>query len=154
VNRILLARHALAALHEHLLAAYPEEGCGLLLGRDLAAERRVEEAVGVENVGEGARRQRYTIDPERFLEIEKRARSAGLEVIGFFHSHPDHPATPSDFDREGAWPYYSYVIASVSPNHVGEIRSWRLREDGSGFDAEELIVVEPTREATSPRGSE
>ena len=149
MDRILLEHEDLAVMEAHLVRAYPEEGCGVLLGRDLDGTRRVEAVVGVDNVHGESRNDRYEIHPERFLEIEKRARDMGVEVIGFFHSHPDRPAEPSRFDRERAWAYYSYMIASVTSGGVREIRSWRLREDDSRFDPENLVVVDTLPEAAS-----
>jgi len=133
-----------ARIRSHLLGAYPEEGCGVLLGQDLPGGRRVERAIPIDNRGEGARHNRYVIGPEQFLAAEKQGREAGLDVVGFFHSHPDHPAEPSGFDLEQAWPYYSYLIVSVSRGRVTEMRSWRLAEDRSRFDTEALVLVPPT----------
>jgi len=122
----------------HLSRAYPEEGCGVLLGRDHGGRRTVERAIGLENRREDSRTHRYLIAPEQFLAADREARDAGLDVVGFFHSHPDHPAEPSAFDREHAWPYYSYLIVSVRDGQVADQRSWRLREDRSGFDPEPI----------------
>ncbi len=128
-------------IHAHLCRAYPEEGCGVLLGRDRGGVRDVEQVIALENQRPDSRQSRYVIAPEQFLEAERRAREAGLDVIGFFHSHPDHPAEPSAFDLEHAWPYYAYLIASVRNREVREMRSWRLADDRSRFDPEDLIVA-------------
>jgi proteasome lid subunit RPN8/RPN11 len=121
-----------------LCRAYPEEGCGVLIGREEGGVRAVERVVGFENqVGE-ERHRRYVISPEQFLEAERQARAEGLDVLGIVHSHPDHPAEPSSFDLEHAWPYYSYMIVSVSGGAAADQRSWRLRDDRSGFDPERL----------------
>ena len=127
-------------IHTHLCRAYPEEGCGVLLGRDGGGAREVERVVAFENRREDSRGNRYLIAPEQVLAADREARAAGLEVIGFFHSHPDHPARPSAFDLEHAWPYYSYLIVSVAGGRAGECRSWRLADDRSRFDPEELEV--------------
>lgn len=124
-------------------AAYPEEGCGVLVGRDEDGGRRtVTRAVPAENVVDASRGNRYLIAPERLLAIEREARTQGLEVLGFFHSHPDHPARPSAFDLEHAWPYYSYLIVSVADGRVAGARSWRLAADRSAFDEETIEVLE------------
>ncbi len=136
----LSAEHS-ERIHAHLRRAYPEEGCGVLLGRDCAGAREVERVMASENRREDSRGNRYLIAPEQFLEAERAARAAGLEVIGFFHSHPDHPAPPSAFDLENAWPYYSYLIVSVEQGAVKEARSWRLAEDRSRFDEEPLELL-------------
>src|SRR5437899_9069898 len=101
------------ALREQLAAAYPEEGCGLLVGRD-GERREVTALAPAANVHGGARATRYRIAPEDFLAAERAARAAALEVLGFYHSHPDAPAAPSAFDLERAWAYYSYVIVEVA----------------------------------------
>ena len=139
----LRAQHT-EQIHAHLCRAYPEEGCGVLLGREAGEWREVERVVGFENQREDSRGNRYLIAPEQFLEAEHEARGEGLEVVGFFHSHPDHPAAPSAFDLEHAWPYYSYLIVSVERGAAGETRAWRLADDRSRFEPETLeLVLEP-----------
>jgi proteasome lid subunit RPN8/RPN11 len=135
---------------------YPEEGCGVLLGRDHGADREIERVIVVENRSDGARGRRYQISPERLLAIEKEGREAGLEVVGFFHSHPDHPAEPSRFDLEHAWPYYSYLIVSILQGEVAETRAWRLSADRSRFDPERLetSAAESIPEARSSDGED
>jgi len=122
----------------HAARAYPEEGCGVMLGRDEGGRRIVDEVMVLENAGESSRHNRYVISPEQFLRAERRARDRGVDVVGFFHSHPDHPAQPSAFDLEHAWPYYSYLIVSVTSGRVTDARSWRLSDDRSRFDPEPL----------------
>jgi proteasome lid subunit RPN8/RPN11 len=129
-----------ARMREHLAAAYPEEGCGVLLGAESDGTRAVAEVVTIDNRREGERERRYLITPEQFLGAEKQARDRGLDVIGFFHSHPDHPAEPSAFDLEHAWPYYSYLIVSVRGGTPREAAAWRLADDRSRFDPEPLII--------------
>lgn len=140
-----LALPAISAgrMHEHLCRAYPEEGCGVLLGRERDGVREVERIVELENRREDSRHNRYVIPPEQFLRAEKEARAAGLDVVGFYHSHPDHPARPSAFDLEHAWPWYSYVIVSVEGGRVADMRSWRLRDDRSAFEPEPVAAVPP-----------
>jgi proteasome lid subunit RPN8/RPN11 len=121
--------------------AYPEEGCGVLIGRDEGEARRALEARSLGNALEDSRGNRYLISPEQLLAADRDARALGLEVVGFFHSHPDHPARPSAYDLEHAWPYYSYVIVSVSGGRVVDTTCWRLREDRSRFDPEPIELV-------------
>lgn len=144
-------------MHEHLAAAYPEEGCGVLLGREQAGERAIERVLPFANVRADSRHDRYLIAPEQLLAAEKGARAAGFEVLGFFHSHPDHPARPSAFDLEHAWPYYSYLIVSVERGRVVAQGSWRLAEDRARFDPETLEIVAegaPGRTAPAARREE
>ena len=129
--------HALQ-IHAHVRRAYPEEGCGVLLGRDDGGVRTVERVVPCANRGAGSRARRYLIAPEDFLDADRAARAAGLDVVGFFHSHPDHAAEPSAFDLEHAWPYYSYLIVSVQQGRVADARAWRLAPDRSRFEPETL----------------
>ena len=143
-----------AEMRAHLGRAYPEEGCGVMLGRETGSVREVSRLVSLENRRDDQRERRYLIAPEQFLAADREARAAGLEVLGFFHSHPDHPSRPSAFDLEHAWPYYSYVIVSVERGRPADARSWRLREDRSAFDAEQLLVsadheLAPPKEETS-----
>jgi len=84
------------------------------------------------------RERRFFISPQQVLMAERRARQDGLLLLGFYHSHPDHPAIPSEYDRQHALPWYSYVIVSVQGGEPGELRSWRLRDDRSAFDEEPL----------------
>ena len=80
--------------------------------------------------------------PQDYREAEKRASEAGGELLGFYHSHPDHPARPSQYDLDHAWPFFSYIIVSVRGGAPEDMTSWRLRDDRSAFDPEELVVTE------------
>jgi len=140
------ARHQ-AVVRAHLCAAYPEEGCGVLIGRERDGLRVVERVTVLPNQREDSRQNRYLISPENFLAADREARAAGLDVLGFFHSHPDHPAVPSSFDLEHAWPYYSYLIASVERGEWTEMRSFRLSDDRSRFEPESIVLDDA---ATNP----
>lgn len=129
----------LTQIHAHGEAAYPEEGAGFLLGRVEGEERRVLSILSADNTREeGARHNRYLLGPQQMLHAETSAQRLGLDVIGVFHSHPDHPAQPSEFDREWALPWFSYVITSVQSGHAGDTHSWRLAEDRSAFTEEPI----------------
>ena len=122
---------------------YPYECCGLLLGRLEDGEKKLEEVYSVENAREdGAQHNRFLIPPARLLEGEKVARQRHLEVLGFFHSHPEAEAQPSGFDLEHAWPFYSYVIVSVKGRRAGDLNSWRMVDDRSRFEAEWIVVLD------------
>ncbi|HKQ56225.1 MAG TPA: M67 family metallopeptidase [Candidatus Eisenbacteria bacterium] len=137
MSLVLRAAHV-AEMESELAAAYPEEGCGVLLGRDEGRRRVVERVAAIENRREDSRGNRYLITPEQLLQVEREARDAGHDVVGFYHSHPDHPALPSAFDLEHAWPYYSYLIVSVEQGRVVDARSWRLTADRTRFEPEPL----------------
>src|SRR5881628_1319784 len=100
------------SIRSHVASAYPSEGCGLLIGRDLPDQRTIRYALATPNVDPAAAR-RYTIAPEDFLAAEKKARETGLEVVGFYHSHPDVDPRPSASDADAAWPHYTYLIVGV-----------------------------------------
>jgi proteasome lid subunit RPN8/RPN11 len=121
-------------------AAYPDECCGFIIGSDAAA-RTASVVLPVDNSRERAEAyHRFEITPSDFLAAERAAAEAGESVVGIYHSHPDHPAAPSDYDLENALPYYSYLIVSVEGGKAGSLTSWRLRDDRSRFDAETLEV--------------
>ena len=133
-----LSENLLAQIHAHGEQAYPEEGAGFLLGAD-AKERIVHAISRLSNAREEtARHNRFLIKPEDYLKAELEAERLGLSLIGVFHSHPDHPNIPSEFDREWAQPFFSYVITSVTSGKAVESRSWRLVEDRSKFVEEEI----------------
>ena len=140
-------------IRAHLCRAYPDEGCGVLIGRDGDGAREIVGIVALENRVKDSLHNRYLVAPEQFLAAERAARGAGLEVIGFFHSHPDHPARPSTFDLQHAWPYYSYLIVSVTRGEAGDARSFRLAEDRSRFEEEtvEVRVTDGERPAATDR---
>ena len=126
-------------------AGYPNECCGLLLGRTHEGVVRVEEVLQARNANAERRRDRYEIDPEDFLRADARSRERRLDIVGVWHTHPDHPALPSATDRERAWTGWSYLILSVSGAGVQAMRSWRL--DGAEF-VEEALRPAPERAAT------
>ncbi|HUF38510.1 MAG TPA: M67 family metallopeptidase [Anaerolineales bacterium] len=129
------------AIRAHLEAVYPEEGAGFLLGEvDGDDVRRVRDVIPAGNAREnGARRTRYLITPLDTYEADLAAEARGLEVVGVFHSHPDVPNVPSEFDREWALPWYSYTITRVDGGRATNTRSWRLTDDRERFIEEELL---------------
>ena len=126
-------------MREHLEGGYPNEACGALLGRDNHGDHEVVEFRGMRNTIEDRPRDRYALDPLEQLRVQKDAEARGLEIIGFAHSHPDHPPIPSRFDSDNAWSFYSYVVASVQEGRFSEARSWRLG-DGQHFKEEPLVI--------------
>jgi proteasome lid subunit RPN8/RPN11 len=131
----------LAQIHAHGEQAYPEEGAGFMLGAD-GDRRAVTAILTLTNAREdGARNRRYLFTPADYMKAEMEAERLGLSLIGVFHSHPDHPDRPSEFDREWAQPYFSYVITSVRSGKALASRSWRLVEDRSEFEEEPIQVT-------------
>ena len=141
-------------LRAHLEAGYPNEACGIFVGEIDGVDKRVVEVIPVANAwapieGDGAGtgdlavhdlRDRFSIDPRDIVRADRDASKRGLDIIGFFHSHPDWPATPSETDRMWAWPVVSFMIVSVAAGKAGAARSWVLRDGRDAFDEETLIV--------------
>ncbi len=125
-----------AAIRAHGVETYPNECCGALIGRDGV----VTSTYALPNTTEEGPRRRFLVRPSDYQEAEKRASQAGGDLLGFYHSHPDHPARPSQYDLDHAWPFFSYVIVSVREGVSQDMTSWRLREDRSAFDPEDLNV--------------
>lgn len=137
-----ISNGTLAQIHAHGEDAYPDEGAGFLLGTDDGEKRHVVQIYSIENAREDeARHDRYLVSPEDYLKAEITADRLELSLIGVFHSHPDHPNRPSEFDREWAQPFFSYIITGVNQGHAAESRSWRLLDDRSNFE-EEIIAVQ------------
>ena len=129
----------------HGVAAYPNECCGILVGRDVTVDgqtrRVVDRLYEVPNVYEASERyHRFRADPLAQMRVEKEADAQGKMVLGYYHSHPDHPARPSETDRLAAWPFYSYVIVSIMNGKPAEMTSWTLDEDTSAFSPQEIII--------------
>ncbi len=121
---------------------YPFECCGLMLGRFDQGHKVVVETYPISNAREEeAKRNRFLIRPEELLAGEKYARDQGLDVVGFYHSHPDDRAVPSRYDLEHAWPTYSYVVTSIENGQAVALRSWEMESDRSRFNEEEIVSV-------------
>lgn len=141
-----LSRSLLDAIHRQLVAEYPAEGCGLLLGiRSNGGAPAVHRALPARNdrTRDGAARNRYLIGPEDFLAAERNASAAGLEIVGAYHSHPDAPPWPSAYDREHAWPWLTYLIVSVMRGTAQDARVWQITDDRTDFVERQLVVKEP-----------
>jgi proteasome lid subunit RPN8/RPN11 len=123
-----------SAIRWHGRETFPHECCGAMLGRDGV----VREAFALPNTTEEGPRRRFLVRPDDYRVAEKRAREAGLDLLGFYHSHPDHPATPSQYDLDHAWPSFSYVIVSVMGGEDKQLTSWQLRDDRSAFEEESV----------------
>ena len=121
-------------------AAYPNECCGILIGRDVDGRRLVERLEPGQNVFQAEERyHRFSIDPRAQLRAERQAEAEGKVVLGFYHSHPDHPARPSEYDREHAWPFYSYVIVSIEKAKPAAMTSWVLDGKTSQFLSQTIV---------------
>ncbi len=135
----------LDAVRAHARATYPEECCGFLLGRAAAGGHHVVAARRVENRRAENRERRYRITPQDYRAADADARARGLDIVGFYHSHPDHPARPSATDQaEASFPGYTYVIVSVEGGEPAALTAWSLAPDRSRFDAEPIDLLPAT----------
>ncbi len=135
---IRLSERASADIRAHTQNAYPEEGAGFLLGREQGQVRIIEAALPQSNEFDADQRlRRYMIEPGDMLAAEEYADEHGFDILGIFHSHPNHPPVPSSFDLEWALPWFSYLIISVQNGEAVESRCWRLNDDRTGFIEED-----------------
>jgi len=139
---IALSEQHLSEIRAHGERDYPFECCGLLLGSFKEnGHKSVVETYPISNAREEeAKRNRFLIQPEELLEGEGYAREKGMDVIGFYHSHPDSPAVPSQYDLDHAWPTYSYIIVSVISERAKDLWSWEMEADRSRFNTEEITM--------------
>jgi proteasome lid subunit RPN8/RPN11 len=137
---LVLRRQQVDEIRQHGARAYPNECCGALLGvGGESGEKIVRVLVPLDNRREGeAARTRFLLAADDYRTAERAAREQRLEIVGFYHSHPDHPAKPSAYDQEHAWPWYSYVVVRVARGAPQEITSWVLADDRSHFLPEEI----------------
>jgi proteasome lid subunit RPN8/RPN11 len=125
-----LAADAEAEIRRHGTETYPNECCGALI----ASGSTIVEAFPLPNTTAEGPRRRFLIGPNDYRLAEARAAARGGTLAGFYHSHPDHPARPSETDLAQAWPNLTYIIVAVRDGRPEDLRSWRLREDRSGFE--------------------
>ena len=147
--RIKLTHALLQAIQVNGEEGYPLERAGLLIGVSTPMGCEITEVVELENSFEqSSQANRYSLDPLTFFDAEEDAQERGLDVVGIFHSHPDHPARPSAYDLEWALPNYIYLITSVGQGQAGETRAWQLLPDRSRFEEAELDII-----TTDPEGA-
>ena len=137
---ILLPENAVETIRAHGRKDYPEECCGALLGTVENGSARAARAEPIANARTDERRRRYVIDPGEYRRVEELAVAQGLSLIGFYHSHPDHPAAPSEYDREHALPYFRYLVLAVAGGEPRELTAWRLSDDRKTLDSEPLAA--------------
>jgi proteasome lid subunit RPN8/RPN11 len=145
--KIRMRAELVEEIRRHGADTYPHECCGALLGRDGAGEggetqeREIVELLRLTNQREDSPQNRFSVAPRDVIAADRTAQARGLEVVGWYHSHPDHPARPSEYDREHAWPWYSYVIMKVEKGEAREMTSWRLKEDRKEYEEEKIEVA-------------
>lgn len=141
MHNLEISMQLLKEIHAHGEEAYPEEGAGFLLGKANGVRRGVVALLKLPNAREdAARHNRYLLTAADYDKGEQEAERLGLDLLGVFHSHPDHPNRPSEFDREWAMPWFSYLITSVQSGRAVESRSWRLTDGRAEFAEEQLTV--------------
>jgi proteasome lid subunit RPN8/RPN11 len=133
-----ISEGGLRRIQAHGVETYPHECCGALLGREADGFREVLELVPLQNHRNDSPRNRFEVTPDDVRLAEKIASEKQMELIGWYHSHPDAPARPSEFDREHAWPWYSYIIVSVEQREPRDTTSWRLRDDRTAYNSETI----------------
>lgn len=134
---LVVPSRLMAEINAHVEKAYPEEGAGFLIGE----AGQVREIIALSNACEnGARLNRFLFTPEDYLQAELKADSLGLSLVGVFHSHPDCANIPSEYDREWAQPFFSYIITRVDQGKAVNSRSWKLLEDRSKYEEEEIEI--------------
>lgn len=140
MKMIHLTEEIISEIKSHGEKTYPEECCGILLGKFEIDKKFVFEILKIENSRESEREKRYLIAPQDYIKAEKYARQRGFDIVGIYHSHPDHPAKPSNYDLEHAFPFLSYIIVSVEGGVAKEINSWVLSEDRTKFELEKIEI--------------
>ncbi len=129
-RRLTITADVDQAIRGHGRETYPHECCGALLGRGA----HVTGIVALPNTTEEGPRRRFLVRPSDYREAERQASELGGELLGFYHSHPDHPARPSQYDLDHAWPTFAYVIVAVAAGTAGEMTVWYLKDDRSNFE--------------------
>jgi proteasome lid subunit RPN8/RPN11 len=125
-SMIVIEQKPLDALYKDALQSFPDECCGFFFGKEVDEERMITDVLMVNNSKEGDKKRRFEISPKDYLNAEKFAVGSGLQLLGVYHSHPNHPAVPSEHDRIAAQPFFSYIIISVKENKIADLRSWQL----------------------------
>lgn len=141
IKPLRLSHHQFGQIKAEGVAAYPNECCGILYGVERDGVRHVTQLEPVPNVfDEQEQYHRFSISGRQLIHADRTAGDRGELVLGFYHSHPDHPARPSEYDREHAWPFYSYVIVAIANREPGEMTSWQLNEQTELFEPQPITV--------------
>jgi proteasome lid subunit RPN8/RPN11 len=142
IEPLLLTREQDAQIRREAAEIYPNECCGIIYGTLKDGRRHVTTLEPVDNVfDEQERYHRFSISGKQLMQAERVAGERGELVLGFYHSHPDHPARPSEYDRQHAWPFYSYVIVAVAKREPRDMTSWQLNEQSEQFEEQTINIV-------------
>lgn len=148
--RVILDTKLQKTVFDQMEASYPNEGGGFLLGTINDGLVRVQDVIEVENVFDTEEQyHRYAMTPQNWSEMEDEADERGLTLIGYYHSHPDAPAIPSEYDRAHALPNFTYLITSVQSQKAVEMTAWQLKDDRTAFDSITLDIQDQDEEGSS-----
>jgi proteasome lid subunit RPN8/RPN11 len=136
-----ISQELIRQIEAHGAETFPHECCGALLGQDDDNGREILALLPLANRRDDSPRNRVEVTPGDVLLAEKTAREKKIDLLGWYHSHPNAPARPSEFDREHAWPYYSYIIVSIRDGAPADMTSWRLKDDRAAYDSEAIESV-------------
>ena len=145
-RRLIITGDVERSIRAHGQETYPHECCGALVGKDDI----VTTVVALPNTTEEGPRRRFLVRPSDYRQAERRAAEMGGELLGFYHSHPDHPAKPSQYDLDHAWPTFAYIIVAVTNKSSQDMTVWYLKEDRSSFEEGTLNHGEDSHSNTAP----
>ncbi len=141
--KITIPRPEIKKIIFHAEETFPEECVGVIIG-NAKNDAQVVDTRKMKNINTGSKNTRYNIDPLELLKLEDELDESGLILMGIYHSHPNHPARPSKYDLDHAWPNLSYIVLSIKEGKFDELTSWRLDRKNEKFRKEELIIAENT----------
>lgn len=139
--QVVLNKALQGKIFEQMEAGYPNEAGGFLFGTQNGDSVEIADVIAARNIFEAEEQfHRIKLSPLDYARLEDEADARGLSLLGYYHSHPDSPAIPSDYDRDYAWPHFTYIITQVQSGKAVDMRVWRLKDDRTAFDAGELVV--------------
>jgi proteasome lid subunit RPN8/RPN11 len=141
ISPLKISEALAAQIRAHGVETYPHECCGAILGTDDDGTRTVRDLMPLQNRRDDSPRNRFEVTPGDVRLAEKTATAKNLDLIGWYHSHPDAPARPSEFDRDHAWPWYSYIIVSIQKGAPQDMNSYRLQDDRAAYDPEPIDII-------------
>ncbi len=136
-----IKEEVLERMKAHAERSFPEECCGVMLGTGIDEEPETHEIIEIDNSQGENRKRRFLITPEQYRQAERDATERNMTLLGFYHSHPDHPAAPSAFDTEHALPWLTYIIVAVTRQSAGDVTAWLLTQDRGQFERQTLSVL-------------
>jgi len=140
MSEIILSISAIGTIQNQGEKIFPNEACGFLFGTEKNGQRYISKAIPVKNSKEGDQRRRFEISAFDYMKAERYALEKDIQLLGIYHSHPNHPAIASEHDLKVAMPFFSYVIVSVLDGHADKILSWKLKENVREFQEEKVFI--------------